>query len=420
MIDRRIGVFFRFALIVLCIAFGAAAGGWAHAAKPPAPPNVEIHVYSQPGCPFCRSAKAFLKSAQKQRPWMKVVDHDIESSTRALREFEGIVRSQKIDRPGVPLIVIGAFTFIGFDGPATTGTDLIRAAETCRSAPCRNLRGEIVARIETPNLSQPGLAGGGLRTRKHGARIPESIEFPLLGQINTTALSLPVLTVVLAAVDGFNPCAMWVLVFLIGLLLGMKDRTKMWILGGAFLLTSAMVYFVFLAAWLNMFLLLGTLFAVRLLVGCFAFVAGLMYLHDFAQHSEAYCRITNTGRRQRIMDAARRVIEDDRFYYALGGIVVLAAAVNLIELLCSAGLPAVFANVLSMSELPVWQYYAYLVLYISVFLLDDMVIFVSAMLTLHATGMTTAYSRYSHLIGGLVMVAIGVLLIFKPQWLSFG
>lgn len=407
------------ALVWLCFVLGFAANAVAQSTPSAAAPQVDVHIYSQPGCPYCQRAKAFLKRAQAERDWLKVIDHNIEADAKALREFETLVQIQRIERPGVPLIVIGASHFIGFGGPGTTGADLVAAAERCRFAPCRSLRAAVLAKMksQTATLGARPKAAPGAQSPRSG--FPDKIELPFIGAVATKNLSLPVLTIVIAAVDGFNPCAMWVLIFLIGLLLGIENRVKMWILGGAFLLTSALVYFVFLAAWLNIFLFIGALLWVRLLVGGFAFSAGLLYLHEFAQHSEAYCRITNTDRRRRIMDAARRAIEDHRFYYALGGIIVLAAAVNLIELLCSAGLPAVFANVLSMSEMPVWQYYAYLLLYIAVFLADDTLIFVTAMLTLHATGIAATYSRISHLIGGCAMIVVGILLVFRPEWLAF-
>ena len=98
----------------------------------------------------------------------------------------------------------------------------------------------------------------------------------------------------------------------------------------------------------------------------------------------------------------------------------LAFAVNLVELLCSAGIPAVYTQVLALSNLPVWQYYAYLALYILVFMLDDLFVFVVAMKTLQVTGATTRYVRYSHLAGGAVLLAIGALLLLRPEWLMFG
>ena len=107
-------------------------------------------------------------------------------------------------------------------------------------------------------------------------------------------------------------------------------------------------------------------------------------------------------------------------YLALVGIVVLAFAVNLVELICSAGLPAVYTQVLFLSNLARWQYYFYILFYIFIFMLDDLLIFFIAMTTLRLTGLTTKYSRWSHLIGGILMLIIGLLLIFKPEWLMFG
>ena len=346
-----------------------------------------------------------------------MIDHDIQSDALALSQFEALNKRLGVKQPGVPLILVGARPFIGFDAPETTGAQIMEAARQCIGVPCRDLYEEVNASLSQPQYVPP--ASDTQSSPVTRPSLPAQIDLPVIGEINTRALSLPVLTVLLAAVDGFNPCAMWVLVFLIGLLLGMENKVRMWILGGTFLLTSALVYFLFLSAWLNIFLLLGALLWIRLAVGGFALVGGAYYLREFALNPDAVCKVTNSGERRTIMDALKRTVQEEHFWLALAGIVVLAAAVNLIELLCSAGLPAVFTNVLSLSDLPTWQYYAYLLLYISVFLADDAIIFITAMVTLQATGLTASYSRYSHLIGGTAMVIIGVLLIFRPDWLAF-
>jgi hypothetical protein len=116
----------------------------------------------------------------------------------------------------------------------------------------------------------------------------------------------------------------------------------------------------------------------------------------------------------------RAVALEQRFWLALLGIVLLAIAVNLVEFVCSAGIPAVYVQILAMSQLPVWQYHAYLLLYILVFMLDDLLIFVIAMKTLQVSGLSGTYARWSHLIGGGLLLLIGVLLLFKPEWLAFG
>jgi hypothetical protein len=248
---------------------------------------------------------------------------------------------------------------------------------------------------------------------------PKTIRVPLLGEINIAALSLPVLTVVLAGIDGFNPCAMWTLVFLVGLLVGMPDRLRMWTLGSAFIATSAAVYYLFLAAWLNVLLFLGMMLWIRVAVAVVALGGGAYYLREFFMNPEALCRVTGSASRQRVLTQLRAVALEQRFWLALLGIVLLAIAVNLVEFVCSAGIPAVYVQILTMSQLPTWQYHAYLLLYILIFMLDDLLIFVIAMKTLQVSGLSGTYARWSHLIGGVLLLLIGALLLFKPEWLAF-
>jgi hypothetical protein len=250
--------------------------------------------------------------------------------------------------------------------------------------------------------------------------VPAAIRVPLAGEVALRDLSLPALTVVLAAADGFNPCAMWVLVFLIGLVAGMRDRRRMWLLGGVFLFASAAVYFLFMVAWLNLLLLLGMIVWIRVGIGLLALAGGGYYLREFFTNPEAVCEITAPERRRRVLHWLRELARMDALWLALAGIVLLAVAVNLVELFCSAGIPAVYTQVLALSELATWQYHAYLLLYVAVFMLDDLVVFGVALKTLEVTGLTTRYSRWSHLIGGVVLIGIGAALIVRPEWLMWG
>ena len=120
-----------------------------------------------------------------------------------------------------------------------------------------------------------------------------------------------------------------------------------------------------------------------------------------------------------MFERLRSLAGERRFLVALLGIVLLAFAVNLVELICSAGIPAVYTQVLALSALPPWQYHAYLALYVLVFMLDDLIVFFVAMKTLQVTGLTGRYVRHAHAIGGAVLIAIGLLLLFKPEWLAF-
>jgi glutaredoxin len=374
---------------------------------------IAVYLFWSASCPHCVKAKAFLEALAAGDPAVELRTFELGSDT-ADRAFAALNEHYQIEPPAVPLVAIGNKIFVGFSSDATSGREMREAVAACHRESCGDVAGVIVREAATPSAQ-------GLHQARPGAverpPQPETVWLPLLGEVETRTLSLPALTVVLGLVDGFNPCAMWVLVFLIGLLVGINDPIRMWSFGAVFLLTSAVVYLAALAAWLNVLLVLGSLVFIRVGIGVFAIAAGVYYLWQFWINPGATCPVTSPVERQRVMTRLKEAVGQQSFLAAIAGIVVLAALVNLIELLCSAGVPAIYTQVLAMSDLSTPAYAGYLLLYITVFLVDDIVVFVTAMLTLRATGLAATYSRYSHLLGGIVLGAIGLLLLFRPQWL---
>jgi len=304
-------------------------------------------------------------------------------------------------------VIIGDQVMVGLEPDASRGLQAMIAA--CRSAPCPD-RVVSLASAQSPSGSPPAVSRPGL-TR--------TVQVPLIGELRLTDLSLPLLTVIMAAIDGFNPCAMWVLVFLVGLLLGIRDRRRMWLLAGTFLFATAAVYFLVLAAWLNVLLVLGAVAWLRIAIGILAVAAGGTYLREGLRH-EQVCEVTEPERRRRVFDRLRRLVQEPGLAVAMLGVALLAVAVNLVELLCSAGSPAVYTGILSQAQLPSAHYYGYLLLYILVFLADDAALVVLAMTTLRVVETNGRYGRWVRVVGGLVMLALGALLIFRPGWLAFG
>jgi hypothetical protein len=244
-------------------------------------------------------------------------------------------------------------------------------------------------------------------------------EIPLLGAVDLSTYSLPVLTVVIGFLDGFNPCAMWVLLFLISLLLDMKDNLKRWILGIAFILTTGVIYFLFLGAWLELALYVGYTPIVRTLIGGVAIFAGFWNARKFFKKDEG-CEIIDQKKRKNVFGRLKKITSSKSFILSLVGIILLAISVNLVELACSAGFPAIYAELLSLSDLTRFQYYGYLLLYVLIFMIDDLLVFGIAMTTLRATGVSKKYSKWSSLVGGIIIFAVGIILIFKPELLMFG
>lgn len=371
--------------------------------------ETNIYFFWGDGCPHCAKAKPFLKKLDEQNSNVILYDFEVYYNRNNQKLLQEVSKNLNTNISGVPAIIIGDQVIIGFS-ETITPAEIERRVETCLQIGCPDETGKILG-IEKNDLV-PLASDKNIESSK--------IKVPFFNEIETKDFSLPVLTIILGALDGFNPCAMWVLLFLISLLLGMKDKKRMCILGGAFIVASAFVYFLFMAAWLNLILFLGFIVWIRILIGLLALVGGGYNLKEYFTNPEGACKVTGTEKRQKVFARLKDITQQKSFYLALVGIILLAFAVNLVELICSAGLPAVYTQVLALNNLAKWQYYLYIGLYIFIFMLDDLLVFFAAMITLQVTGITTKYTRYSHLIGGILMLIIGLLLIFKPEVLMFG
>lgn len=248
-----------------------------------------------------------------------------------------------------------------------------------------------------------------------------SVDTGLFGVVSLKDVSLPIFTIILGAVDGFNPCAMWILIFLITMMFSMHDRFKMWILGLTFIFTSGFVYLCFMLSWLSLASFLSSVVLIRFLIACFAVLFGMVNIYRYFKslNSDVGCDVTDKKKRVKIMERIKKIVNEKSFLLSILGIMLLAFSVNLIELLCSLGIPVMFTNVLAMNELSTLEYVIYIGLYLIFFLIDDILIFVIAMKTLKIKGISNKYTKYSHLIGGIIMLLLGILMVIKPEWLMF-
>lgn len=369
--------------------------------------EVNLYFFWANGCPHCAHEEEFLKKLQQKYSGLEIHYLEVTQNKENLELLKKVGQELNANISGVPFTVIGEQYFSGYS-EQTTGAAIEEAVKCAIRDGCFDTVG---------NLISPAASDSKLSEKN---KMPEKINVPFLGEMETKNLSLPALTVIIGVLDGFNPCAMWVLIFLISLLLGMEDRKRMWLLGSIFIASSAFVYFLFMSAWLNLILFLGFIVWVRIAIGLTALIGGGYNLKEYFTNKEAACKVTSGNKRQKTFGKLKDITQQEKLWLAIGGIILLAFAVNLVELICSAGLPAVYVQILTLTNLPAWQYYAYLVLYIFFFMLDDLIVFFAAMKTLQITGVTTKYTRASHLIGGIIMLIIGILLIFKPGLLMFG
>lgn len=395
---------------------------------------INIHLFYGNGCPHCAAEEEFLSDYLKDRTDVKLYKYEIWYDSHNQELLSKVQKEMgTTNKNGVPFTVIGKKTIVGYaDG--VTDEQIKDTINYYLNNDYRDYAGEITGKVKKVEVKEDTTKDESKTEDKKENKIEkadgtkdsdqtdENVTVPVLGKINAKKVSLPILAVVLGLVDGFNPCAMWILIFLITMLFNMKDRKKMWILGLTFIITSGIVYLMFMLAWLNLATFISKIAFIRLLIAVIALVVGLINIYkyiDSLKKKDEGCDVVDKKDRKKIMEKIISITREKKFIIALLGIMVLAASVNIIELMCSIGIPLLFTQILAMNNLSTFSYMIYMFIYIFFFLIDDIVIFVISMVTLKVTGLSTKYTKYSHLIGGIIMLIIGLLLIIKPELLMF-
>lgn len=371
--------------------------------------NVKLYLFHNYDCPHCAEEKAYLKQLEEEYDNLEVITYEIKKDSRNRQLFKDFLEHNDWKVSGVPVTVIGGTHFVGYNDDI--GTKIRCAINYYSKNEHRDLVDEFLGNTEVREDLVDNFDSNSC-----------TFTIPLIGEVNPKNISLPLVSIVIGLVDGFNPCAMWVLIFLISLMIGMKNRKRMWCLGIAFLLSSAFVYFAFMYAWVNVAEMFTSTKIIEVLVAIVALLGGGINLYHFIKETRAKdvgCSVTNNDKKKKIMVRAKEIVTENSFLLALCGVIVLAISVNIIELACSAGLPILFAQILAMNDLSNTQTLFYNILYIIFFLLDDLIVFIIAMTTMKLTGISNKYNKYAHLIGGLIMVIIGILMIFFPNLLKF-
>ncbi len=363
--------------------------------------KVEYVLFHSETCPHCQAEIKFVnnKVMEKYGNFIDLKMYELSKSPENQQIFQQYLTYYKVQSSGVPVAFVDGEIIIGYGNDKTTGVKIINVIENKLRE-----RGLIEMTEEIVNNS-------------------EHVHIPFLGEIDLKQLSLPLLTVIMGLLDGFNPCAMWALLFLISLLFGMENKKRMWLLGSIFIFSSAIVYFIFMAAWLQFLMFVGMIVIVRIIIGSVAIGVGGKNLKDFWKNRKSegvVCEVSHKKTTQKTFSKIKDIVYKKSLLWSILGILLLGFSVNIVELACSAGFPAIFTQVLALNGMPAWQKYLYMAGYIFFYMLDDMVVFFIAMATLKSKVFGSKYAKYTNLVGGLLILILGLLLIFKPDWLMFG
>ena len=338
-----------------------------------------MEVFVRDGCPHCAEAKVFLSRLQRQYADLSIVEYEVGADLDARRRLLDLSRQNGVDPPGVPSFLICGEFYAGFS--STAGSE---------------------DWIESRLTGRPAAAG------------TDTIDTPV-GELSVGELGLPLFTVALGLIDGFNPCAMWVLLFLLSILVNIRSRRRILLVAGTFVLVSGLVYFAFMAAWLNLFLLVGLVRWLQVALGLLALGIGAVHIKDFFAFGRGLTLGIGDSVKPTLYARVRNVLHAETLWAALIGVTVVAVMVNLVELLCTAGIPALYTQLLTLRQMPTLDYYGYLALYNLAYVFDDAPMVAIAVFTLNKFKLQQRQGRWLKLLSGVVVAGLGLLLLAAPR-----
>ena len=363
--------------------------------------RVRIYFFWGQGCPHCEKEKLFLEKLMQKYPQLKVESYEVWHNQGNARFFALMSKAYGIKAMSVPTTFIGDFEpIVGFRTDEVTGRKIEEKTKYCIDNGCI----DPIRVLERP-----------AKKEKTYEEEVKTITLPLLGEIDPSKMALPVLTIILAGLDSFNPCAFFVLFMLLSILVYARSRKRMFLIGGIFVFFSGFIYFIFMSAWLNIFLHTGKVKIITILAGLIALIIAVINIKDFFVFEKGFSLVIPEKAKPKLFERMRNLLKATSLPSMIIGAIVLAIAANTYELLCTVGFPMVFTRVLTLNSLPPFKNYLYLIFYNVIYVIPLSVVVLVFSITLGSKKLTEWQGQVLKLISGLMMLGMGSVLLINPS-----
>ena len=347
--------------------------------------NINIYLFYSKTCKHCHEEEEYLnKLKEKYQDKINIYKYEVTENIQNKKIMQELKNTFDIANNGVPFTVIGENYILGFN-------------ETYKE--------------EFITIINKYLSDNTDNTNKN--KTTENYNIPIIGKTNSIIL----IAIILGFIDGFNPCAMWILLLLINMCISIKDKKKMITVCLTFIITSGLIYFLSMIG-LGLIIDLTTITYIRNVIAVLAIILGIYNLLTFIkERNKTGCHIVKNEKRKNIISKINNILKHNNILLLIGGTFLLATSVNIIEMACSLGFPTIFLEILTINKIKGLLKILYLLIYIFFYLIDDLIVFIISIKAFSAKGISTKYNKYVHLIGGIIMIILGLLLILKPEWI---
>ena len=367
---------------------------WVHI-SPEGEKIVRFHFFWSKTCPHCQKAKPFVNKLAQIYEWLELNSYEITESRENAALYRTLAEELGEKKFAVPAFMFCEQIVIGYLDEQTTGEHLRDKLLNCRASLVKDKNEASVQGEEK-----------------------EKFVLPFLGEFDPQGMSLPVFTIIIAGLDAFNPCAFFVLLLMLSLLVNAKDRKRMLLIGGIFVFFSGFIYFIFMAAWLNLFLYMGEIRIITIIAAVVAIGISSINIKDYFLFKKGVSLSIPDSAKPGLYERIRKLMNASSLPTMILGTIMLAIVANSYELLCTAGFPMVFTRLLTLHDLTSWGYYLYLLFYNIIYVIPLLIVVLVFAKTLGARKLSEKEGRVLKLVSGLMMLELGVLLLFAPDMLS--
>ena len=385
--------------------------------------KVKIEYFGRADCKNCINLKKYLGELEQKRTDFEVLEYKIDKDPSSKKKFDEVTTKLKLVK-GTPIIYIDDTIIQGCNSADTTGKEIEKLIDVAKAKDKVNTLDEYVANGDYSKISSNGSVCTGTSKCSISGDTPQKeliVNIPFINKtVDLSKYSLPLVSFILGSIDGVNPCAMWVLVLFLTALVAVGNRTKMIQVAGLFLLAEAIMYYMILNVWLYTWDFVGLDKIITPTVGIVGIIGGIFFIRSFVVNGdELACEVTDFEKKAKISTRIQDIAKKPFNIITALAIIGLALSVNVIEFACSIGIPQTFTKILQMNDVNFITRQFYNFLYIIGYMLDDMLVFGLALFSVNKLHLTSRYAKWANLFGGILMVLLGLMLIFKPTWLIF-
>lgn len=380
-----------------------------------------IEMFWREWCAHCKDEKAFLEKLEKD--WVHKFQYRNIADPAEKEKFLKLVEMEWLPKV-VPLTFINWKVIQWFDTAETTWKEIESIIEQTKSETLvllddylKNWTKKEVT-VEAPKWTC-SVDESWVEVCAAPEHQPKFVKVPFFGQVDVQKLSLGTASVVLWFIDWFNPCAMWVLIMFLTVLIQFNDKKKMFQVAGIFILAEAIMYYLILNVWFNAWDFVWMDAIITPIVWLVAIWAWLYFLYDWHTNPNAECKVWSLEEKRRTSKKIHELASKPMTIAVFFAILALAFSVNIFEFACSIGIPQTFTKILELNSLTFMKEQMYMFIYILFYMLDDFIVFGIALYSIEKIWLTNQYSRASHLIWWLLMLILGLILVIKPELLVF-